>query len=114
MSLGNVVERHHHQREKQHGWNGANPIPVRRQNAILIGRCRPPHKFERAQVGSQKTQTCDPGGHLASRQEKVFAGLRESLQVAADSQDGTKIENNDRVIHSGKVHQSFGYQHRKK
>ncbi len=43
VSLGNVVERHHHQAEEQHGRYGADPVPVRSQYAVLIGRGGPAH-----------------------------------------------------------------------
>ena len=78
--------------EEEHGGNGADPIPVRRQNAVLIGRCGPAHEFERAQVGGEEAQAGDPGRHLASGQEEIFAGLGESLEIEADAQDGHEIQ----------------------
>jgi len=66
---GNVVERHHDQCQEQHRRNGADPIPVRRQNVVLVGGSRPAHQFERAEIGGEKTET----GH-----EEVFAGVRPS------------------------------------
>ena len=55
--------------------NGADPIPVRRQNAVLIGRRRPAHQFERAQIGREEAEAGDPGRHFAAGQEEIFAGI---------------------------------------
>ena len=54
VRLGDVIKRHHHNRQEQHGGNRADPIPVRRQNAVLIGRAGPAHQFKRAQIGGHK------------------------------------------------------------
>ena len=86
VRLGDVVERHHHQAEEQHRGDRADPIPVRRQNAVLIGRRRPAHQFERAEIGRQKAEARDPGGHLPPGQEEIFAGVGLALQVETDGQ----------------------------
>ncbi len=46
VCLRNVVERHHDQAQKQHGWYGANPISVQREDAVLIGGTGPAHHLE--------------------------------------------------------------------
>jgi hypothetical protein len=43
MGFGNVVERHHHQCQEEHGGYGANPVPVRGQDSVLIRRAGPAH-----------------------------------------------------------------------
>ena len=43
VRFGDVVERHHDQREEEHGGNGADPIPVRGENTVLIGGAGPAH-----------------------------------------------------------------------
>ena len=106
VGLGNVVERHHHQREEQHRRNGADPVPMRGQNAVLIGRTRPAHQLERAEIGGEKTQSRDPGGHLAARHEKIFAGVGSATQIETDGQYQREIENDDGKIDRRQVHQS--------
>ena len=78
VGLGDVIERHHHEAEEQHGGDGADPIPVRGQDAVLIGGRGPAHQFQRAEVGGEEAQPGDPGRHLAAGQEEVLAGLRRS------------------------------------
>ena len=104
VRLGDVIERDHHDPEEDHGGNGADPIPVNRQNAVLIGRCGPAHEFERTQVGGEETKSRDPSCHLASREEEIFAGLGEPLQVEADSEDGHEIQNDDGEVDRGEGH----------
>ena len=98
VGLGDVIERDHHDRQEQHGGDRADPIPVRGENAVLIGSAGPAHQFERTEVGGQEAEARDPGGHLAAGQEKVLAGLGEALQVEADSEDGNEVQNNDGEI----------------
>ena len=92
VRLGDVVERHHHDAEEEHGGDGADPVPVRGQDAVLIGGGGPAHQFERAEVGGEEAQAGDPGRHLAAGQEEVLAGLGVALQVEADAQDGNEVQ----------------------
>ena len=84
VRLAHVVEGHHHQAEEEHGGNGADPVPVRGQDAVLVGRAGPAHQFQRAQVGGNKAQARDPGGHFAPGHEELFAGVGAALEVEAD------------------------------
>ena len=43
VRFGDVVERHHDQRKEKHGGNGADPIPVRGEDTVLIGGAGPAH-----------------------------------------------------------------------
>src|SRR5208337_3352634 len=101
MRFGNVIERHHHQREEQHRRDGTDPIPVRGQNAVLIGRAGPAHQFERTQIGGEETQTRDPRGHLPPGHEKVFAGVGPLLQVKPDGQHQYEVKNDNHQINGG-------------
>ena len=111
VGLGDVVERHHDQREKQHRRDCADPIPVRCQDSILIGRRRPPHEFERAQIGGQEAQAGNPGRHLAAGHEEVFARAGLAFQVPPNGQYEGKIERDNHHIHRGQVHQSLRGKH---
>ena len=75
VGFADVVEGHHHHAQEEHGGDGADPIPVRGQNAVLVGRAGPAHEFQRAQIGGDKAQAGDPGGHLAPGHEELFAGV---------------------------------------
>ncbi len=113
VSFGNVIERHHDQRQEQHRRNGADPIPVGRQNAVLVGRSRPAHQFERAQIGGEKAEAGHPGRHLAPGHEEIFAGVRAPAQVEADGQNQREVESNDDDIDSGQMHKLRHGEHRK-
>ena len=41
MRFRDVIKRHHHDAEEEHRGDGADPIPVRGQDAVLIRRSRP-------------------------------------------------------------------------
>ena len=111
VGFGDVVERHHDQRQEQHRRDGADPIPMRRQNAVLVGRTRPAHQFERPQIGREKTQACHPRRHLPPCHEKVFAGIGSSPQIKANPQHQSKVESNNDHIHRGQMHEPGCDQH---
>ena len=50
VGFGDVIEGHHHDAEEEHRRDGADPVPVRGHNAVLIGIPRPAQQFERAQI----------------------------------------------------------------
>ena len=94
--------------EEQHRRDGADPIPVRRQDSVLIGGGRPAHQFERAEVGREEAEAGNPGRHLAAGHEEVFAGARLAFQVPADGQYQGKIESDNHHVDGGQVHQPLG------
>ena len=100
--------------EEEHGGDGADPIPVRGQDAVLIGGGRPAHQFERAEVGGEEAEARDPGRHLAAGQEEIFAGVGEALQIEADAQHGDEIHDDDREVDRGQGHQPRLQQQRRK
>ncbi len=106
VGLRDVVERHHHHAQEEHGGDGADPIPVRGQDAVLIGRGRPSHQLQGAEVGGQEAQARHPGCHLAPREEEIFAGRRPCLEVKPDAQDGHEVDHNDRGVHPTERDQS--------
>src|SRR5258707_12994347 len=60
VGLTDVIERQHDQREKQNCRNGGDPVSVRDQNSILIGRRREAHHLEPAAVGGNEAQAGNP------------------------------------------------------
>ena len=105
MRLADVVEGHHHQREEEHRGDGADPVPVRGEDSVLVGIARPAHQFERPEVGRQKREARDPGGHLAPGHEEVFTGVGLLLQVEANAQHQGEVEDDDDQIDWRKMHQ---------
>ena len=104
MRLGDVIERHHHDAQKQHRWDRSDPIPVGGENAVLISRTRPTHQFQRAQVGGQEAETGYPCRHLPSGHEKVFAGIGPPAKVKPDRQNQGEVESDDDHIHRRQMH----------
>ena len=98
VGLRDVIERDHHQREKDHGGDGADPIPVRGEDAVLIGRCGPTHEFKRTQIGGEEAETSDPSGHFPAGEEEVFPGLGVVLQIEADADHRDEVERDDDAI----------------
>jgi hypothetical protein len=111
VGFGDVIKRHHHQREKQHRWNGADPIPMSCENAVLIGGARPAHKFERTQIRREETQAGYPCGHLPTRHEEIFASVRPPFQVDPNGQHQPKIENDNGNVDGREMNQRGGTQH---
>ena len=105
MRLGNVIKRHHHQAEKKHGRNGADPIPVRGQDAVLIGGGRPTHQFERTQIRGKEAKAGDPCRHFAAGEEEILAGVRAALQIKANRQNEDKIEDDDYEVNEGEMYE---------
>ena len=75
VRLRDVVEGHHDDAEEEHGGDGADPVPVRGEDAVLVGGAGPAHQFERAEVGRDEAEARDPGGHFAAGHEELFAGV---------------------------------------
>ena len=51
VRFAHVIEGHHDQSEEDHGGNGADPIPVSGEDAVLVGGAGPAHQLKRAEVG---------------------------------------------------------------
>ena len=58
-----VVERHHEHAHEQHRGNRADPVEVRRHDAVLGAGSRHADQFLRAEVGREEGQAGDPDGH---------------------------------------------------
>src|SRR5581483_3424178 len=113
MRLRYVIKRHHHQAEKDHGRDGADPIPVGRHDAVLICRSRPAEELERSQVCRNKSQSRNPCSHLTTGKEKVFTSVGELLEIEPDRKHQAKVDNDDREIYGRKMYQPLCYIHRK-
>jgi hypothetical protein len=110
VRLRDVVEGHHDDAEEQHGRDGSDPIPVGREDAVLVGRTGPAEQLERTEVGGNEAQTRDPCGHLAAGQEELFAGVGGPLHVEADERDDEEVEDQDEDVDRRKVGQLLSEQ----
>jgi hypothetical protein len=54
VRLGDVIERDHHDPQEEHGGDGADPIPVRGQNAVLIGGAAQPMSSSEPRLAARK------------------------------------------------------------
>ena len=75
VRLRDVVEGHHDDAEEEHGGDGADPVPVGGEDAVLVGGAGPAHELERAEVGGDEAEAGDPCGHFAAGHEELFAGV---------------------------------------
>ncbi len=110
MRLGDVIERHHDDAEKEHRGDGADPVPVRGQDAVLICSASPTHQLKRSQIGGDEAETRDPGGHLAAGQEELFAGVGGSFDVEADEENNDEIQKKDQDIDGSERGELMGLQ----
>ena len=108
VGFADVVERHHHHAQKEHGWNGAYPVPVRREDAVLICGTGPSHELERTEVCGNEAEAGDPGGHLAPGHEEFFAGVGFLLKVEADPDDHHEVDRDDCDIEGPETRQRRG------
>jgi hypothetical protein len=98
VGLRDVIERHHHDTEEEHGGDGADPVPVHRKNAVLICGPRPSHQLERSQICGDKAEAGDPGRHLPPGEEELLAGVGRSLSVEPDEDHQDEVEQQDENI----------------
>ena len=103
VRLADVVEGHHHDAQEEHGGDGADPIPVRGQDAVLIRRSGPAHQLQRAEVGRNEAQARDPRGHLAAGHEELFAGVGLALQVEADPDHHHEVDRDNGDIEQAQM-----------
>ena len=83
--LGAVVERHHHNAQKDHGRDGADPEVVHGLEAILHAIGGHTDDFHRAQVGRDEGQSGHPGGQSAAGEEEVDGARHAGLSGPADA-----------------------------
>ena len=71
--LGAVVERHHEDADEDHGGDGADPVEVAGDDAVLGAGGAHADDFLRAEVGGDEGEAADPGGDGAPGEEEVVA-----------------------------------------
>ncbi len=81
---------------------------MRGQNSVLVGRRRPAHQLEGAQIGANEAQPSHPGGDIAPRHEESFAGLGVALQVETNAQHHHEIDRDDGEVHRVHAEESLG------
>ena len=73
--LGIVVKRHHHDAEKQHSGDRADPVEMAGHDAVFGGLPGKTEQLKRAQIGGHQRKPHDPGGQGAARFKEVFAAF---------------------------------------
>ena len=111
MRPGDVVERHHDEGKEEHGGNRANPIPVSSEDSVLVGGRRPAHQLERAQVGGEKAEAGNPGGHLPARHKEIFASIGAAFEVETDGQHQCEIKNDNNYVDWRQMHKPSRNRH---
>ena len=108
MRLRDIVERHHDDAEEKHRGDGADPIPMRGKDAVLVGGPGPAHQFQRAKIRGDEAKARDPRRHLATREKEFFACVRRSLDVEADEDHQGEIDHQDQDIGGSEMGQLMG------
>jgi len=99
-----VVERHHEDADKNHGGNGADPVEVAGDDAILCAGSAHADDFLGAEVSRDESQTADPGGQRAPGLEEVLAGFHEAFECEANAQHKNEVQQHDEPVDGGQVH----------
>jgi hypothetical protein len=85
--------------EKEHRRDGADPVPVRREDAVLMRRAGPAQQFQPSMVGRKEAEPRHPCRHFASGKEEILAAVGESLQVEPDPEYCREVDRDDGEIH---------------
>ncbi len=103
--LGAVVERHHEDADEDHGRDGADPVEVAGDDAVLGAGGAHADDFLRAEVGGDEGQAADPGGDRAAGEEEVVAGAHVALEREADAEHEDEVDQHDEPVDPGEVAQ---------
>ncbi len=99
-----VVERHHEDADEDHGGDGADPVEVAGDDAVLGARGAHADDLLRSEVGGDKGEAADPGGDGASGEEEVVGGAHVALEGEADAQNEDEIDQHDQPVDDGQTH----------
>ena len=102
--LGAVVEGHHEDADKDHGGDGADPVEVAGDDAVLGTGGAHADDFLGAEIRGDEGETADPGGDGTSGEEEVVAGAHVALEGEADAQNEDEVDQHDEPVDSGKIH----------
>ena len=102
--LGSVVERHHEDADEDHGGNGADPVEVAGDDAVLGAGGAHADDFLGAEVGGDKGKSADPGRDGAPGEKEVVAGAHVALQGKANPQHKDEVDQHDQPVDDGKIH----------
>ncbi len=99
-----VVERHHEDADEHHRRDGADPVEMRRRDAVLRAAGAHPDHFLGAEVGGDEGEAGDPGRNRPARQEEIGAGARLKLQQHADAEHEPEVDDDEQVVNPVKLH----------
>ncbi len=101
---GTVVERHHENTDEHHRRDGADPIKVAGEDAVLRAGRAHADNFLRAEVGGNKSKATDPCGYGTASQEKIRAGFHVAFEGRADAQHEREVHGHDDPVDGGQAH----------
>ncbi|SPF39816.1 hypothetical protein SBA4_2420012 [Candidatus Sulfopaludibacter sp. SbA4] len=101
--LAAVVKRHHEEAHEQDCGNGADPVEVRRHDAVFGARGRHADEFLRAQVGRDEGQAGDPYRNAVAGEKEIAAGGDFLAKPPPDAQDKGEIKKQDEIINWSKL-----------
>ena len=102
--LGAVVERHHEDADEDHRGDGADPIELADDDAVLGARSAHADDFLGAEVGGDESQTADPGRQGATGLQVILAGFHETFECEANAQHENEIQQHDQPVDGCQVH----------
>ena len=105
--LRSVIERHHEDADEDHGGDGADPVEVAGDDAVLGARGSHADDFLGAEVGGDEGEAADPGWDGTAGEEKIIAGAHVALEGEADAQHKDKVDQHDEPVDDGKSHGSL-------
>ena len=99
--LGAVVEGHHEDADEDHGGDGADPVEVAGDDAVLGAGGGHADDLLRAEVGGDEGEAADPGGDGAAGEEEVVRGAHVALEGEADAKDKGEVDQHDEPVDLG-------------
>jgi hypothetical protein len=101
-----VIERHHEDPDEHHRGNGANPVKVARQQAVLGAACSHPDHFLGAEVRRKERQSADPGRNRSARQQKVVSAGNSSAEDEPHRQHEDDVDHQKDHVERSESHLS--------
>jgi hypothetical protein len=93
-----VVERHHHDTEEDHRRHGADPVEVRRRDAVLRAVRGHAKDLESSEVRRDEGEASHPGRQRTPGEEEVQAALDAAPGREPDAEDDHEIDQQDGVV----------------
>ena len=107
--LGAIVEGHHEDADEDHGGDGADPVKVAGDDAVLGAGGSHADDFLGTEICGDEGEAADPGWDGTAGEEEVVAGAHETLEREANAQHKDEIDQHDEPVDDGKIHSGLWY-----